>query len=134
MSATASDPKPRARSLTIATSTVFAWLALALAVATLVILSIPVSNAPIQECGAPGLYLLRGTPDASLYDSAGQPKGGLDHDGLQRAFDNRCSRKVGREAWPAAVTGAGFIVLSLFALTLALLGHRAERRSTSDQA
>lgn len=93
------------------------------------ILAVPVSNPPIQDCGVPGVFLLKGTPDASLYDSAGEPKGGLDREGLQKAYDNRCSRKVGRRAWPAAVTGAGFVLVSLLGLLLAFLGHRAERRS-----
>lgn len=101
-----------------------AWIAVALAVASLVILAIPVHNRPIQDCGMPGVYLLRGTPNASLYDSTGEPKGGLDQDGLQRAYENRCSKQVGSRAWPAAVTGTGFFLLGLLAWLLAYLGRR----------
>ena len=114
----------------ITVSTGLAWVAVALAVASLVILAIPVDNAPVQRCGPPGIFLVRGTPDASLYDSNGDAKGGLDSAGLQRAYDNRCTKQVGHRAFPAAITGTAFLLTGLLALLLAYLGHRAERRET----
>lgn len=118
------DPESNGSNRLIAISTVLAWLAVALAIASFVILAIPVSNRPIQDCGMPGMYLVRGTPNASLYDSSGAPKGGLDQAGLERAYENRCSKRVGSRAWPAAVTGSGFLLVGVLAWLLAYLGRR----------
>lgn len=130
------DPRPPAagRRLLVA-STVLAWAAVATFVAGVTLLAIPVSNRHVQSCGAPGLFLLRGTPDASLYDSSGNPIHGFDQKALQRAADHRCSNLVADRGAPAAALGAAFVLLSLAALVLVLLGrHRARRADLAEWA
>jgi hypothetical protein len=112
----------------IAASTVLAWLAVLLFLGALLYLVVPVSNQPVQHCGAPGLFLLHGTQDAPLQDTQGNPVHGLGQKQLQHAFDHRCSVRVADRAAPAAVLGAGFAVTGFLALVLGLVGHRSARR------
>lgn len=106
------------------------WLALACAIATAIILVLPVHNRPVQNCGSPALFLLRGTPNAALTDDNGKPLYGLDQAGVQRAYDHRCTVEVGRRAWPAALTGTAFLCCGVLALALAFVArHRHKRRA-----
>ena len=104
------EPASKAGRGLIAASTVVAWLAVVLFLGALAFLALPVSNPPVQHCGAPGLFLLHGTQDAPLQDAQGNPVHGLGQKQLQHAFDHRCSVRVADRAAPAAVLGAAFVV------------------------
>jgi len=122
------EPASKAGRGLIAASTVVAWVAVVLFLGALAFLAVPVSNPPVQHCGAPGLFLLHGTQDAALQDPQGNPVHGLGQKQLQHAYDHRCSVRVADRATPAAVLGAGFVVAGMLALVLGLVGHRAARR------
>ena len=108
-----------------------------LLVASLALFTIPVSSAGVQQCGAPGLFLLHGTPDAALYTPAGKPLHGWDLAQLKHAYAHRCSHQVARRAIPAGVLFIGSILVGLIAVTLAWTARRTLRvrlKVTSSQA
>src|SRR4051794_7176105 len=123
------EPAPKAGRRLIAASTVLAWVAVVLFLGAVLYLAVPVTNPPVQRCGAPGLFLLHGTRDAPLEDAQGNAVHGLTQKQLQHAYDHRCSVRAADRATPAAALGAGFLVAAVLAFVLGLAGHRSARHA-----
>ena len=108
-------------------STILAWVAPVMLAASVVLFALPVSSPGVQQCGAPGLYLLHGEADAALYTPAGKPLHGWSLAQLKQAYAHRCSHEVARRAIPAGVLFLGSILVGLIALTLTWTARRTMR-------
>lgn len=115
-------------------ATVVAALALLGYLVAAVLLTLPVETPQVQDCGAPGAYLLAGRLDR-IPDEEGRILGPddevvtLDADVAAAARANPCRERVAERAVPAALlVGAATIVGALaFVLELAVVRPRQRR-------
>ena len=112
------------RSWLLTFSTILAWIAPVLLAASLALFALPVSSPGVQQCGAPGLFLLHGKTDAALYTPANKPLHGWNLAQLKQAYAHRCSHEVARRAIPAGLLFLGSILVGLIAVTLTWTARR----------
>lgn len=114
-------------------SLVLAGLALAGFAVAIVLLAIPVQVPGVQQCGAPGAYLVDGrldvVPDAN--DQILGPEGDpitLDAEDAQSARDHPCRERVADRAVPAGILILTSTVVGLGAFAVEVLMVRPRRR------
>lgn len=125
----ATDPAPHRRrwpDRVISTTPVFAALALALIVAGAIVLSIPVENPKVQDCGAPVVFVLTGRPDVFV-DPTNPPKG-MTEAQAEAANADRCQSRVADRAVPGGILVAAGLVIGLLAAIVEWLARIARRR------
>ena len=105
-------------------STVLAAFAPFLLVASVVLFALPVTNPRVQNCGSPGIFLVRGTLDTPLVSDAGKAINNWNNNQLRAAYDRRCSKVTAARAVPA---GALFVAFLVVGLVGALISWRARR-------
>lgn len=109
-----------------------------------VLLTLPVETPGVQDCGAPGAYLLEGRVD-TVPDREGRirvesdaPEGfevvTLDPDVAEAARDDRCRDRVARRAVPAGILLLAATVVGTTAFLLELLLVRPRRRAALRRA
>lgn len=115
-----------------ATLVVAALAVVAYAIAA-ILLVVPVENPPVQDCGAPGAYLLTGRLETFI-DDRGRfraPSGEvvqLSDEQAERARDGRCPSRVADRAVPAGVLWLAATVIGATALVVEVLVVRRRAR------
>lgn len=101
-----------------------------------ILLVVPVENAPVQDCGAPGAYLLTGRLDTFI-DDQGRFRDAsgeiiqLTDDQATAARDGSCRSRVADRAVPAGVLWLGATVLGAGALLIEVFVVRRQLRSSA---
>lgn len=114
-------------------ATVLAGLGLLGYLVAAVLLAVPVETPQVQDCGAPGAYLLAGrvdrvpTADDRILDEAGEIVT-LDADVAAEARATPCRERVAERAVPAAVSILAATVIGLAAFVLELFVVRPRQR------
>jgi hypothetical protein len=106
-----------------------------------VVLIVPVETPEVQDCGAPGAYLLAGRLDV-FPDENGQIPGAdgqlvtLDPEVAEEARATPCRERVAARAVPSAIllTGATLLGLVAFGIELFVVRPRQRRAIRADMA
>lgn len=112
---------------------VIAGLSLLAYLAAAVLLAVPVTTPGVQDCGAPGAYLLAGRLDR-IPDAEGRILGAddeivtLDADVAAEARARPCRERVADRAVPAALLLVGATLLGVLAFAIELLAVRPRQR------
>jgi hypothetical protein len=114
-------------------ATVVAGLSLLAYLVAAILLAVPVETPEVQDCGAPGAYLLAGRLDR-IPDQEGRILGPddevitLDEDVAAEARATPCQDRVADRAVPAALLLVGATALGVAAFAVELLGVRPRQR------
>ena len=127
-------PRPTRRwpDRVISVTPVFAAIALALILIGAVVLSIPVENPKVQDCGAPVVFVLSGRPDVLV--DPDNPPDGLTKAEAEAANDQRCQARVAERAVPGGILVAAGLLIGLVAAVVEWLARIARRRDMVELA
>ncbi len=124
------DPSSPGAGWRRSTSTAVAWLALILLALAFVVASVPVRNGPVQDCGAPAMFLLRGRSDALPAADGTLPDGSrLSPAEAHRAVERPCHERVAARMVPAGALATAGMVLGLGTAVVVARRARIEHRT-----